>query len=129
VLHLFLSRLLMELRGNKTLREVAEKAGISHTYLGVLEKGIDPRSGKQIKPSTDTLERLAKAYKYPYEKLLKAAGYLNNDDNKSTDAELEDFLRNSNVKFNGAPLDDEDKEDIIGFLKMVWKRKKQKDIK
>jgi transcriptional regulator with XRE-family HTH domain len=124
-----LSRLLMELRGNKTLREVAEKAGISHTYLGVLEKGIDPRSGKRIKPSTDTLERLAKAYKYPYEKLLKAAGYLNNDDNKSTDAELEDFLRNSNVKFNGAPLDDEDKEDIIGFLKMVWKRKKQKDIK
>ncbi|MGI6328102.1 MAG: helix-turn-helix domain-containing protein [Dethiobacteria bacterium] len=116
----------MELRGNKTLREVAEKAGISHTYLGVLEKGIDPRSGKQIKPSTDTLERLAKAYKYPYEKLLKAAGYLYNDDNKSTDAELEDFLRNSNVKFNGAPLDDEDKEDIIGFLKMVWKRKKQK---
>lgn len=126
MLHLFLSRLLMELRGNKTLREVAEKAGISHTYLGVLEKGIDPRSGKQIKPSTDTLERLAKAYKYPYEKLLKAAGYLYNDDNKSTDAELEDFLRNSNVKFNGAPLDDEDKEDIIGFLKMVWKRKKQK---
>ena len=126
MLHLFLSRLLMELRGNKTLREVAEKAGISHTYLGVLEKGIDPRSGKQIKPSTDTLERLAKAYKYPYEKLLKAAGYLNNDDNKPTDAELEDFLRNSNVKFNGAPLDDEDKEDIIGFLKMVWKRKKQK---
>lgn len=124
-----LSRLLMELRGNKTLREVAEKAGISHTYLGVLEKGIDPRSGKQIKPSTDTLERLAKAYKYPYEKLLKAAGYLNNNDNKPTDAELEDFLRNSNVKFNGAPLDDEDKEDIIGFLKMVWKRKKQKDIK
>lgn len=121
-----LSRLLMELRGNRTLREVAEKAGISHTYLGVLEKGIDPRSGKQIKPSTDTLERLAKAYNYPYEKLLKAAGYLNNDDNKPTDAELEDFLRNSNVKFNGAPLDDEDKEDIIGFLKMVWKRKKQK---
>ncbi len=121
-----LSRLLMELRGDKTLREVAEKAGISHTYLGVLEKGIDPRSGKQIKPSTDTLERLAKAYKYPYENLLKAAGYLNNDGNKPTDAELEDFLRNSNVKFNGAPLDDEDKEDIIGFLKMVWKRKKQK---
>lgn len=71
-----LSQLLRQLRGDEPLREAAKRAGISHTYLSQLEKGVDTRTGKTIRPSVDTLKGLAKAYKYPYSNLLEAAGYL-----------------------------------------------------
>ena len=51
-------------------------AGVSHNYLRILELSKDPRTGKPSRPSVDVLKRLARAYNYPYEKLLKAAGYL-----------------------------------------------------
>lgn len=68
--------LLRQLRGDSPLREAAERAGISHTYLSQLEKGEDPRTGKPIRPSVDTLKGLAKAYNYSYEDLLAQAGYI-----------------------------------------------------
>lgn len=71
-----LSKLLRQLRGNESLRDVAKRAGISHSYLSHLEKGVDPRTGKPLKPSADTLKGLARAYNYPYEKLLEAADYI-----------------------------------------------------
>ncbi len=70
-----LSRLLKELRGDRPLREVAERAGISHTYLNQLEMGKDKRTGKPIKPTPDTLRRLSAAYNFSYEKLMAVAGY------------------------------------------------------
>jgi Helix-turn-helix. len=74
------SHLIRLLRGDESLRDAAQRAGISHTYLGQLEVGIDKRTGKVINPSADTLQRLAKAYNYPYEKLLASVGYLNDYD-------------------------------------------------
>lgn len=71
-----LPHLLRQLRGDTPLREVAERAGISHTYLSQLEKGTDPRTGKAIQPSIETLKGLARAHNYPYEELLAAAGYI-----------------------------------------------------
>lgn len=71
-----LGKTLRKLRGDRTLREIAEITGISHTYLGLLEKGIDPRTKKEIKPSAETLQLLAKTYQYPYDELLKLANYL-----------------------------------------------------
>jgi transcriptional regulator with XRE-family HTH domain len=72
-------KLLKKLRGKRSLREIAEIADISHTYLDILERGIDPRSGKPIKPSVDMLKRLAIAFNYPYKKLMQAAGYLSEE--------------------------------------------------
>lgn len=74
-----LSRLLRQLRGEEPLRDVAKRAGISHAYLNQLEKGVDPRTGKPLKPSADTLKGIARAYNYPYERLLEAAGYISPD--------------------------------------------------
>lgn len=74
-----LGNLLKELRGKESLRDVAKRSGISHTYLSIVEKGYDLRSGSPARPSFDTLRRLAKAYNYPYEKLLRAAGYLDEE--------------------------------------------------
>ncbi len=55
--------------------------GISYSYLSILEKGTDPRTGKDSNPKPEMLKIISKAYNYPYEELMKAAGYLNDDNN------------------------------------------------
>jgi transcriptional regulator with XRE-family HTH domain len=42
-------------------REFAKLASISHTYVAKLQTGIDPRTGKQIEPTLDVIEKLANA--------------------------------------------------------------------
>lgn len=129
-----LSEVLKELRGQDTLREAAEKTGISHTYLNILEKGIDPRSGNILKPSAETLQKLARAYNYPYKKLLELAGYLDRNEpggaggnnGGSAPVELEKILRESNIMLDGTVLDDEDKEDIIQFIKAAFRAIKKR---
>ncbi|WP_405082325.1 helix-turn-helix domain-containing protein [Paenibacillus chitinolyticus] len=70
-----LGEILKNLRGKESLREAAQRAGVSHSYLRYVEKGIDPRTGAALKPSPETLKRLAKAYNYPYQQLMNMAGY------------------------------------------------------
>lgn len=67
---------LKTLRGERSLREVAEKCGISHTYLDTLEKGYDPRTKKVRKPNPDILEKLATYYGVDYEYLMRLVGYI-----------------------------------------------------
>ncbi len=71
-----LGELLKELRGKRSLREIAEITELSHTYISDIEKGYRRGTKKAINPSPETLKRLAEAYNYSYEKLMKAAGYL-----------------------------------------------------
>lgn len=47
-------------------------------------------------------------------------------DTPPTKMELEEFLKNANVYFDGAPLDEEDKEDILDYLAWKWEREKRK---
>lgn len=67
--------LLEKLRGKKTLREVADKTGLSHTYIRDLELGVRRATGKPIKPSPHVLNKLARYYNYSFEELMKVAGY------------------------------------------------------
>ncbi|MDR6555490.1 helix-turn-helix transcriptional regulator [Paenibacillus qinlingensis] len=71
-----LGNLLRRLRGDKSLREVAARAGLSHNYLSIVEKGIDPRSGSPVNPTPETLSALSKAYNYSYDELMILAGYI-----------------------------------------------------
>lgn len=80
-----LGETIKELRGDASLREAANRIGISHTYLDTIEKGFDKRSGSPIKPTPETLRLLSEAYSFPYEELMRIAGYIedkkNNDQN------------------------------------------------
>lgn len=67
---------LRELRGTKSLREMEKITGISHTYLSTLEKGYDPRSGKERKPTPETLKKLSETLEVPYWELMQKAGYI-----------------------------------------------------
>ena len=70
---------LREIKG-VSFREVSKKTGISHTYLSNLEKGYDPRSGKEISPSPHTIRKLSNYYNKPYVDLLNIAGYITLED-------------------------------------------------
>lgn len=62
---------------NMSLREFSEYLGISHTYLSKLENGVDPRTGKAVSPTIETLKQISKAMNISLEKLLSISGYIN----------------------------------------------------
>lgn len=69
-------KFLETLRGKASLRKAANKSGLSHAYIRDLELGRNRTTNDIIKPSPETLRKLAHAYQYPYTDLLKKAGYL-----------------------------------------------------
>lgn len=71
---------LRELRGKRSLREMEKITGLSHTYLSSLEKGKDPRSGNERKPSPEVLKKIAQTLDVDYSTLMEKAGYANKKD-------------------------------------------------
>ncbi len=44
-----------------SLRQFAKRCGnISHTQIDSIERGVDPRTGKPVKPTVETLAKIAK---------------------------------------------------------------------
>ena len=135
-----LGSLLRNLRGKLSLRKAAELTGLSHTYIADVEKGIKHGTKTPVKPSPETLKRFAKAYDYPYEELLRAAGYidkkeesdwneklpeLTEKDERDIARDLEKIINNLESEsgyshYDGQTIDDmepEDKEVLIESLK------------
>ena len=71
---MFLGDLIKQYRTiNKlSLRDFASRCGLSHTYISALEKNIDPRTGKPIAPTLDTVKYVAKGMNTSIEEILKA---------------------------------------------------------
>lgn len=59
-----------------SLRNFAALSGLSHTYIEKLEKGTDPRSGKPVVPTIDTLQSLSKATGKTLLEILQITGYI-----------------------------------------------------
>ena len=119
-----LGEFIRQYRGNQSLREFANKCGISHTHLDSIEKGIDPRSGKTVRITIDTLKKIAKAMNMSINELLIKSGevsdeQINNiktvetiqtkDNFSSDDIEILNLLKD---------LDKEKKQSIINFIKI-----------
>lgn len=119
-----LGRLLKELRGNRTLREIAEVTELSHTYISDVEKGYRRGTKKPIHPSPDTLKRLAEAYNYPYEELMKVAGYLETNEEDfqafSNDPNLNHFFRDIEAS------SEQEQEELKQIFEIIKKRRKEK---
>ncbi|CEG25966.1 helix-turn-helix domain-containing protein [Bacillus sp. B-jedd] len=141
-----LGNLLRKLRGEKSLRSIAEKTGLSHSYISDVESGYRRGTKKPLNPSPETLKRLASAYDYPYEKLMEIAGYINSDvsntsslpelsakDKKDIAKDLEKIIQSLESKdgyshFDGQTIDDLDEEDrelLIASLETSMKLAKQ----
>lgn len=65
-----LGKKIREARGEASLREYAKKCNISHTHLDSIEKGYDPRTGKPVSITIETLEKLSNATGYSIMYLL-----------------------------------------------------------
>ncbi|MHA7967742.1 helix-turn-helix domain-containing protein [Paenibacillus sp. CAU 1782] len=91
-----INRFLRELRNTRklTLREASEKSGLSHSYISSLENGKHPKTKAPIMPSPDSLKRLAEAYNYEYEELMKTAGHIERGEESN-----EDILPKRNQEF------------------------------
>ena len=109
--------LLKELRGDESLRDAAKRMDITFAYLGKLEKGLDARTGKPMKPTPKTLQKIAKGYKYDYMKLIKVAGYL--DDEKYNPELSEPFPDNPSLQQWYKSLPHSNEEDVEK-LKTMW---------
>lgn len=78
---------LKELRGNRSLREVSNISGISHTYIRNLELG------KKTDPSKDTLRKLANSYGVSYIDLLNRVYSLDVSSDDEAAEDMRNFLR------------------------------------
>jgi transcriptional regulator with XRE-family HTH domain len=58
-----------------SLREFSKYLGISHAYLSKLERGSDARTGKEVTPTIDTLEKISEGLNIPIKKFMDMCGY------------------------------------------------------
>jgi len=103
---------LKELRERRglTLRLASEKSGLSHSYISSLENGKHPQTKAPINPSPESLKKLSEAYNYPYEELMRVAGYIEENKKESdyTPSEsLYDFVIRETEKKYGVTLRDD----------------------
>lgn len=75
-----------------SLRDAANKIGISHSYLSTLEKGKDPRTGSPVNPTPETLRLISEAYKVDYNYLLNLAGYIDITSDNINDEDLKPII-------------------------------------
>ncbi|HCL4480221.1 TPA: helix-turn-helix transcriptional regulator [Clostridium botulinum] len=69
-----------------SLREFSKLCDLSHSYIDRLEKGYDPRSGKKVDLTIDTIGKIASCINMDLYDLLIAIGAIKNfslKDNKS----------------------------------------------
>lgn len=68
---------------------------VTHGYIHTLERGRDRHTGKPVMPSPRIIKILSEVYDYPYEELLRAAGYL--PPASPQPVHLEEMLKNNYV--------------------------------
>ena len=126
-----IGNLLREIRGKESLREAGKRIGISHTYLDTIEKGFDKRSGKEVSPSPETLKMIAAAYKYPYNKLMVLAGYIDEEETEKKVSEREAIMNKIATEFPDIDLmfkdiknwTAEDFEELYDYIKFKESQK------
>lgn len=125
-----INELIKKIRGKDSLRKANEKTGISYTYWSILERGIDPRTKSPIKPSPDTLRAISTGYKFPYEELMKTAGYLEENEKENAEAisksrldlAVEQIEKDLDVSIKDDP---EIMEALESYLRTLGKMKKK----
>lgn len=112
-----------------SLRDAAQLIGISHSYLSILEQGVDKRKNTPVKPTPEILKYISAAYEIDYTYLMNLVGYIANTEDDLSDKEILDIEKEAQrmidnidkldtVEFCGTPADDDDKE----YLKLAYQK-------
>lgn len=131
---------------NLSMQALADLCGFSKAYINVLEKGINPKTGKPISPTMQTFEKIARGTKTDVDTLLKILDgdqpiTLNapaSDDlpafsptgqkiDARTRRQLEKVLDDDNLTYNGVVLNGEDKEKVKKALELIFWDVKEKN--
>lgn len=95
-----------------SLRDFAERCGLSHAYIDKLERAADPRTGKPVAPTIETLRLLARGMGMTLEGLMAKVGYI--PDEPENDPNISAIFRGVRE------LTPEVRQDVLDFVR--WKR-------
>ena len=116
----YIGEYIRKYRGDVSLRDFADKCGISHTHLDSIEKGIDPRTGKPVKVTVETLKKIASAMHMSINDLLIKSGDVKISDLSFDNGEIVD-IHQSVIKIPvygtikaGTPM--EAQQDILEYI-------------
>lgn len=103
-----------------TIRELADRSGVSAAYISQLE------NGNRGIPSPEVLMKLSEGLNTSYSELMDIAGYLESSPSEqqfqSNPVNLRRFLRENELMFDGFVLTTEDKEWVERMLTVLfWK--------
>ncbi|MEG2687071.1 MAG: helix-turn-helix transcriptional regulator [Christensenellaceae bacterium] len=110
-----------------SLRDFAERANISHTHIDSLEKGFDFRTGKPVRLTNETIQKLASVLNVDEAEL-----FLLSINKKADINEKEDSFFS---KLNLDDLSNDSKQKVLEYIKMlqllddVQRSKNETDIK
>lgn len=109
-----------------TIRELADRSGVSAAYISQLE------NGNRGVPSPDVLMKLSEGLNMPYTELMQIAGYLEKPHGKKDEnyvrpkVNLRRFLQENELIFDGIELTEQDKEWIERMLTVLFWRDRQR---
>jgi HTH-type transcriptional regulator, competence development regulator len=109
-----------------TIRELAERSGVSTAYISQLE------NGNRGIPSPDVLMKLSEGLNTSYSDLMEIAGYLENparsEELPNAPVNLRRFIRENELMFDGMLLTEADKEWVERMLTVLfWREKSNKE--
>lgn len=97
-----------------SLRQFAKMCDISHTHIDSIERGVDPRTGKTVKISNETILKIANAIDVKPDYLFNLSiGVDVNVENKKEDEFITMAAHRADVS-NSSPV-----KDIEGLKKLV----------
>ena len=124
-MNIFAKRL-KELREENGLiqKELADKIGVKRGTVAAWEAGRMPERG--------ALERIANYFDISVDYLLGRSDVRSEVTHRETQdvtvEELEKVLKDANIMFDGYSLDNEDKEDVIEFVKVALRAIKKRKL-
>lgn len=104
-----------------TLRDFANLCGLSHSYISLLEKGIDPRNNKPVIPTLETVERISRAMGISTQEILKEIGFIGTVESEN------DVIPSSNkpaLSIKEQEKLDKEAEEMISNLRMSLSQNK-----
>ena len=122
-----------------SMRAMADLCGFSKAYINILEKGVNPKTGKPISPTMQAFEKIARATKTDIDTLFKI---LDSDQpvtlqkqkeysdtfKRPVYDDLSKLLDKTEIMFDGDTysLDDDDRQKLRNALEFVfWDAKRQ----
>lgn len=114
------------IRGDMSLRDFAKLCGISHTHIDSIEKGVDPRTNKTVRPTVETLNKISLGTGVSLKELVDLSMDIAGDEipliqfKEAKCKDLIEFLKQPEVLLDGKLLTEEDKAKIKASLEIIF---------